>query len=329
MNSGATRTALVTGARGFIGSAVVAQLQAAGLNVVAASRELPEPGAGSAGAGTGRSGGASGSGDVTWRQADVRSQESVNALLESVRPDLVFHLAADVSGDRSIERVLPMIETDLLGSVHVLLAATKAGVERIVFTGSLLQEPLQAMAEPVPPSPYGAAKWAAAGYARMFHALYETPVVIVRPSMVYGPGQLDLEKVVPYVTTSLLRGEAPRLTSGRWRVDWLYVDDAAAGIVAAATAPGIAGGTIDLGSGETASIRDIAAMIGDAVAGQAEPIFGDLVDRPLEPSKEVDVEAVSQRLGWRAGIPLAEGIRRTVDWYRDREVAAAGIARTS
>ncbi len=64
--------------------------------------------------------------------------------------------------------------------------------------GTLLQEPVGGSPDVVPPSPYGAAKWAAAAYARMFHALYGTPVVIVRPSMVYGPGQGDLDKIVPY-----------------------------------------------------------------------------------------------------------------------------------
>ena len=97
-------------------------------------------------------------------------------------------------------------------------------------------------------SPYAAAKWAAAGYGRMFHSLYDTPVVILRPFMTYGPGQAST-KLIPAVTLALLRASGPRLSSGRHRSDWVYISDVIEGFVAAATVPGIEGKTIDLGSG--------------------------------------------------------------------------------
>ena len=78
----------------------------------------------------------------------------------------------------------------------------------------------------------------------MFHALYHTPVTILRLFMVYGPGQQDLSKLVPYVTLSLLKGEMPRVSSGMREVDWIYVDDVAAGYLAAATATGVEGSTM-------------------------------------------------------------------------------------
>jgi nucleoside-diphosphate-sugar epimerase len=90
-------------------------------------------------------------------------------------------------------------------------------------------------------SPYAAAKFAASAYGRMFHALYHTPVTILRLFMVYGPGQQDLRKLVPYVTLALLKGEMPRVSSGVREVDRIYVDDVAAGYLAAATATGVEG----------------------------------------------------------------------------------------
>jgi nucleoside-diphosphate-sugar epimerase len=75
----------------------------------------------------------------------------------------------------------------------------------------------------------------------MFHALYHTPVTILRLYMVYGPGQQDLRKLVPYVTLALLKGEMPRVSSGVREVDRIYVDDVAAGYLAAATATGVEG----------------------------------------------------------------------------------------
>ena len=92
------------------------------------------------------------------------------------------------------------------------------------------------MAPQTPHSPYAAAKWAASGYGRMFHELYGAPVVILRPFMTYGPGQAP-SKLIPAVTLSLLRGERPKLSSGKARADWVYIGDVIEGFIAAAPHP--------------------------------------------------------------------------------------------
>ena len=100
-----------------------------------------------------------------------------------------------------------------MASVEILEAATRLGCRRVVSSGSLLEEPVGS-AQAIPPSPYGASRWAASAYARMFHALFDTPVVILRPSFAYGPGQ-ETTKLVPHVITKLLAGESPELSSRR------------------------------------------------------------------------------------------------------------------
>ena len=92
------------------------------------------------------------------------------------------------------------------------------------------------------------AKWGQLAYARYFSALHELPMVHLRVSMVYGPGQLDLRKLVPYVTVSLLRGETPQLASGMREVDWVYVEDVVEAFLRAAVAPGADGQSLDIGS---------------------------------------------------------------------------------
>jgi len=170
----------------------------------------------------------------------------------------------------------------------------------------------------VPSSPYAAAKFAASAYGRMFHALYKTPVAILRLFMVYGPGQQDLRKLVPYVTLSLLKGQTPELSSGARKVDWIYVDDVVAGYLAAATAKGVEGSTIDLGSGRLDTVRTVVEELVGLINPHVQPLFGSIPERVLEQTRTADVERSSRLLGWRTQVSLHDGLERTAEWYREQ-----------
>jgi UDP-glucose 4-epimerase len=293
------RRALVTGASGFIGSALCRRLLQAGAEVHGVSR-------------TER---AATDYCARWHTCRLDDINAVRALLKVSRPDFVFHLASHVAGSRAVELVLPTFSGNLTSTVNLLTAATEQGCERILLTGSL-EEPEPAPEYAVPSSPYAAAKFAASAYGRMFHALYKTPVAILRVYMVYGPGQQDVKKLVPYVTLSLLKGETPHLSSGVRAVDWIFVDDVVEGFLAAATASGIEGSTIDLGTGQLASVRTVVERLFELVRPEEMPAFGSLADRALEQIRTANVEASFRRIGWRPRVSLQEGLRRTVEWYR-------------
>ncbi len=164
---------------------------------------------------------------AVWRhRADLTEPAAAEAVVSAVRPEIAFHLASINIGSRSLDAVEPLFDANLSSTVRLLVAASRAGVGRVVLAGSM-DEPREADA--VPCSPYAAAKWASAGYGRMFQALYGLPVVSARIFMGYGPAQADY-KVVPYAILALLRGEVPKLTSGTREVDWVYVDDIAGGL---------------------------------------------------------------------------------------------------
>jgi nucleoside-diphosphate-sugar epimerase len=287
----------VTGASGFIGANLVRRLQAEGVDVHAVSRRPPSP----------RAGGA------RWWRGDLKDMATVRDLVEAARPDLVFHLAGHVTGERGLHAVLPTFYDSLATTVHVLTAATEVGCRRIVLAGSL-EEPEPGGAAC---SPYAAAKCAGSAYALLFHALYRAPVVVARIFMTYGPGQQDLRKLVPYVAVSLLRGQTPHLTSGAREVDWVYVDDVVDGLLALAQAPGVDGDTIDLGSGRLVSIRAVVAQLAQVAGSRLEPLFGTRPDRPRERVRAADTDRAQARTGWRPRTGLEEGIERTVGWYRD------------
>jgi UDP-glucose 4-epimerase len=291
---------LVTGASGLIGSHVL-RVVGHEADLVALSRHphSDEPG-------------------QRWLACDLAEPGAAADVVNSVRPEVVIHLAGAVRGDRSLEAIAPTLHANLIASVELLEAATCVGCRRVVLSGSLLEEPAGGGPQAVPPSPYGASRWAASAYGRMFHALFGTPVVILRPSFAYGPGQ-EATKLIPHVISGLLDGGSPELSSGERLIDCVYAEDVARAFVEAAAAPGVEGRTIDIGSGVLTSVRDIVQLIVEAVGPTAgRPVFGTLPVRPLEQEVRVDVEETARALGWRATTRLDEGLRHTVAWFRDR-----------
>jgi UDP-glucose 4-epimerase len=293
------RTALVTGATGFIGSVLVRRLREEGAVVYAVSRQPPP----------------SASPDVRWLSGHLDDLSTVQRVFDAVNPRLVFHLASYVAGARDLALVMPTFHSNLASTVNLLTVAAERGCDRIVLTGSL-EEP----AEPAtaPSSPYAAAKHAASGYARMFHALFGTPVIMLRLFMVYGPGQADATKLIPSVVTALLRGEPPRVSSGSREIDWIYVEDVVAAILAAVDAPAAVGSTVDVGSGALVSIRSIVEHLTELVNPRIQPLFGAVPDRRLEQVRVADTARTASLIGWKPKVTLDEGLRRTVEWYAER-----------
>jgi UDP-glucose 4-epimerase len=295
---------LVTGARGFIATGLCRRLIEAGATVYGVSRapnSVDHP-------------------RMLWWRADLTELAETERTLTGIGPDFVFHLAGHVTGSQQLSEVKPSLAANLVSTVHLLTAAAEARTSRIILAGSM-QEPQESTGTTaVPSSPYAASKWACTAYARMFHALYQLPVVVARPMLVYGPGQWDQSKLLPYLIVSLLTGVAPKLTSGHQELDWVYIDDVVDGLMTVARSPAIEGGSIDLGSGVLTSIRRIAEEVSTIIGCRVVPVFGALPDRPLESPRVARVEETRQLTGWTATTCLQEGLSRTVDWYR-KEIA--------
>lgn len=300
-------TILVTGASGFIGAHLCEHLVRQGRRVIGVAREHPErlPSG------------------VTARTADLSRPEECDRLLQDLRPETIFHLASHVAGSRDLRLVRPTFDANLAAAVNLMLSAAAQGCGRFVMTGSL-EEPDSVHA--APSSPYAAAKAAAASYGRMFHALYGLPVVIARVFMVYGPDQRDPHKLVPYVIESLLHKRAPRLSSGTRPVDWVYVADVAEGLALLAAADGVAGQTVDIGSGELETVRGVVERLARLFPDAEPPIFDPAADRPMEQVRRADVARTVALTGWRPRTTLDAGLRATVEWHRRRLTGPAGGA---
>jgi len=297
----AGRKILVTGAGGFIGVHLCRTLLGCGAEVHGISRRAQ----------------VEGRDHTCWWRGDLADTSGIRKLVATIKPDIIFHLASHVTGSRDLRLVWPTFEGNLVSTVNLLTIASEIGCHRIVLTGSL-DEPESDGGETVPCSPYAAAKGASSSYARMFHALYQTPVVMTRLSMIYGPGQKDVSKLIPYVTLSLLSKQPPKLGSGQRQTDWLYVEDVVDGLIAAAQAPNIEGRTIDFGSGALVSIRTIVQELADRIDARIELLWGTVPDRPMEQTRAANIAKTYDITGWKPKTSLAMGLERTVDWYREQ-----------
>jgi nucleoside-diphosphate-sugar epimerase len=294
----AGRRLLVTGASGFLGSHLCSRLLAGRAIIHAVSRS-PRPSAHD---------------NLRWWAVDVEQHDTVRKLVSEVSPDTVIHLGGLVNGTPDLDLIIPTFHSLLTSTVNLLAAAAELGCRRVLLVGSL-EEPTGGGDEAYPTSPYGAAKWAASAYGRMFHHVFGVPVVIARTYMTYGPGQPSW-KVIPSTILSLLRGEAPRLSSGRRKLDWVYVDDVVDGLLLAASTPDIEGATLDLGSGTMTTIREVVLELVELLAPEVHPVFNVLPDRPPGPERAADIAHTHAMTGWAPRTPLHAGLLRTIDWYR-------------
>ncbi len=295
--------AVVTGGAGFIGSHVCEALLAGGDdvhvvdNLATGKRENLVDG-------------------VTFHEVDIRSD--LAPLFDAVRPEVVFHLAAQADVGTSTERPDYDAEVNVLGTVRVLEAARSAGA-RVVFSstgGALYGECDRPADEDYPKrplSPYGTAKLAAELYLETWNRLHGTRHVTVRFANVYGPRQdSSLEGgVVAIFLERMARGEETAIFGdGEQTRDFVYVGDVAAATLAALR---VDGGAFNVGTGVETSVNELHALCRKVSGDEREPRHVDArlgdVRRSL-----LDASRAARELGWRPAVALEDGLRRTWEW---------------
>jgi UDP-glucose 4-epimerase len=249
---------------------------------------------------------------------------SLAKIVAEWKPDIVFHLGAILSHQRTMEAFRTTLEWNLLSTLRLYEALCQTTLSRLVQIGSCEEygrqaAPFQEAIALSPMSPYSASKAAASCYARMFHNCFGLPAVVLRPSVIYGPAQ-DAVMLIPEVITRLLQNSVVEVTEGKQTRDFLYVDDAVDALIQAAVIPGVAGEMFNIGSGESFPVRRCVELIGELIGNPELIQYG---ARPYSPYEiwdyAPDISRACQCLGWKPRMSLVEGLKNTIAAYRRPE----------
>jgi len=240
--------------------------------------------------------------------------------------DVVFHQAAVPSVQRSVQDPLATNRANVQGTLQVLEAARKRGVRRVVYAssssvyGDAAALPKSEDMCPAPASPYAASKLGGELYCRVYAELFGVETVALRYFNVFGPRQ-DPESqyaaVIPLFITALLGGRRPMVFGdGEQSRDFTYVDNVVDANLLAANAPVSPGLAVNIGCGVRVTLNEVLRLLGemlgvDAQADHAEERPGDVKH------SQADIGLARKALGYEPRIGFEEGLRRTVEWYKE------------
>ena len=262
--------------------------------------------------------------EVELVEGDMQSYERVHTAVRG--SEVVLHQAALPSVPRSVQDPLTSHATNVTGTLNVLLAARDSDVRRVVFAssssiyGANTEMPKREDQIPLPISPYAVAKLAGEGYCRSFSQVFGLETVMLRYFNVFGPRQDPLSQyaaVIPNFITALLSGQQPVVFGdGEQSRDFTYVENVIEGNLLAMTADGVVGSVYNLAAGERMSLNGLLEHLRELTGAQTEARYE--AARPGEVRhSQADVSAAERELGYRPSVSVLEGLRRTLEWYRE------------
>ena len=318
---------IVTGARGFVGGWLAKALLERGEEVVSFDRRrvAERPSAiGMLGI----------EGDLVQVEADLCDADEVARTLRDNRVDTVFHLAAETIVSAVHESPVQGFESNVRGAWTLLQACRDLEIQRVVLAssdkayGAHDELPYREDFALRPTAPYEASKAAADLIARSYWHSYGLPVAVTRFANIYGGGDLNFSRLIPEAVSAALDGRAPVLRSdGSPERDFLYVEDAASAYLALADnlhRDDVRGEAFNAGGGRAYPVLEVVQAIARLADTGVEPeIRGTGNPRGEIDRQYVDPTKLRVTLGWEPQVPLEEGLKSTIEWYRAHPEARA------
>jgi nucleoside-diphosphate-sugar epimerase len=310
------KSALVTGGAGFIGSNLVEALVSSGCRVTVLDNLSSGDYANLKHL----------SGRFSFYAEDIRNRQALDAAIENC--EVAFHLAAVVSVPQTIENPVDSAAVNDMGTLHVLDAARRKHVRRVVFSSSCAvygddrRLPKREDMNPKPMSPYAVQKLAAESYAKVFYDLYGLETPVLRYFNVYGPRQNPSSPysgvISIFMTKALQNNPAVIYGDGNQSRDFIYVQDVVRANLAAASIENAGGQVFNIGSGSSVTINRLWEAICDLCGHRLEPQYSD--KRPGDIIQSVaGVDKAKALLGFESEVAFKKGLELTFEWYRNQQ----------
>ncbi len=266
-------------------------------------------------------------------EGDLRDARLVGATLEAGEFDVVFHLAAQTLVGPAMADPVATFEANVRGTWTLLEACRRAEVPALVVAssdkayGPHPQLPYREDFQLRPASPYEASKAAADAIALSYRPAYGLPVAVTRFANIYGGGDLNFSRLVPEAIVAVLEGRRPVIRSdGSPQRDFLHVDDAVAAYLAIEHEVGAggpaAGEAFNAGGEQPHSVAEVLELIAEVSGREVEPEYHGTGNPAGEIDRQfVDSTKLRELTGWRPRVGLREGLRATLEWYRDNPEA--------
>ena len=310
---------LVTGGAGFIGSHLAEELLRRGERVRVADSLV-----------TGKRENLAHLPQAEFVQGDLADIDFARRVVQGV--DYVLHQAAIPSVPRSVADPITSNRANIDASLNVLIAARDAGVRRVVYAGSSSaygNTPTLPKIETMPTaplSPYALQKLVAEQYCQMFTQLYGLETVTIRYFNVFGPRQdpsSPYSGVISLFISALAEGRRPNIygDGGQTR-DFTYVANVVDGVLRACHAPGASGEVINVATGGRISLNELFRTVRELTGARVEPVYGEERAGDVRDS-QADIGKARRLLGYEPIVGLADGLQKTVEWYRSSQVTKA------
>lgn len=300
---------LVTGGAGFIGSNLVDELIRQGEQVVvidslvAGKKDNVNP-------------------QAIFYQADIRHSEEIKEIFAREKFDVVFHLAAQIDVNTSVNDPVLDAAINIWGTLNILEACRREGVKKVIFPSSaavygdteIVPTPEDAPLEPL--SPYGISKLTVEKYLDFYYQIHKLPYLAFRFSNVYGPRQYKGGEgaVTAIFTHNAVHGLASKLYGdGEQTRDFIFVGDICQACLAALRTDKI--GVYNISANQTVSINQLIKTI-EAVSGQSFPVSREAARPGDIRHSRLKADKANRELGWQTQVDLAEGIARTLEWAK-------------
>jgi nucleoside-diphosphate-sugar epimerase len=263
---------------------------------------------------------------VNWKELDITDSTAVKKLIVKEQPQIVFHLGALLGAERSYEFTEKALVTNTLGTHNLLsvLGTHCKYLEKVVLLGTSEEYgnskdiPFTEDHPVHPVSPYSVSKAAATQLAILYHELFQLPLVILRPFILYGPGQSPKMMIPELIKYGIENKDFP-MTKGEQTRDFLYIDDFIKSLLSAALSSDAVGEIINICSGTEKSIIDVAELVHRLMKAKMKLLVGACPYRDNEVWRLFgNNEKAKLLLGWQPEISLEEGLSKTIFWYRNQ-----------